>query len=292
MAVRSIFISKTEYPFFEERKVQLEWFGGFALSQKRKCEIGLHNNFLHMYPDYKTLEVSCASTNQLGKRLSAMNLLKEVNVVIDGNIHKGITSVESVFQSSRVYDDGNEQIGPFPEYIMVSGQDSKKKVKEASKGLHSYRYFFEDTYFYAPEYHISLFYDFVYMNALLEDSNADVMRQLVEGEYTAFSDLATLSLNSQARSCAIFVGLYKAGLLDEIRNTENYLKLFRTKNDGSAGEGAYLNAHVFRNGKVNLFSEVVPCFYCKKEVEDIYEKCFSHLTNRKDKEVFIPYLIS
>ena len=101
---------------------------------------------------------------------------------------------------------------------MVSGKDSKKKVKEASKGLHSYRYFFEDTYFYAPEYHISLFYDFVYMNALLEDSNADVMRQLVEGEYTAFSDLATLSLNSQARSCAIFVGLYKAGLLDEIRN--------------------------------------------------------------------------
>ena len=121
--------------------MKLEWFGGFALSQKRKCEIGLHNIFLHVFPDYKTLEVSCASTNQLGKRLSAMNLPKEVNVVIDDNIHKGITSVESVFQSSRIYDDGNEQIGPFPEYLMVSGKDSKKNVKEASKGLHSYRYF-------------------------------------------------------------------------------------------------------------------------------------------------------
>lgn len=292
MAERSIFISKSEYPFFEERKVQLEWFGGFALSQKRKCEIGLHNNFLHMYPNYRALEVSCASTNQLGKRLSAMNLLKEVNVVIDGNIHKGITSVESVFQSSRIYDDENEQIGPFPEYLMVSGKDSKKNVKEASKGLHSYRYFFEDTYFYAPDYHISLFYDFVYMNALLEHINEDAMKQLVEGEYTAFSDLATLSLNSQARSCAIFVGLYRAGLLDEIRNKEKYLKLFRTRNDGSADEGAYTNAQVFRNGRVNLFSEVVPCFYCKKDIEVIYAQCFSNLTNKKDKEVFVPYLIS
>ena len=130
------------------------------------------------------------------------------------------------------------------------------------------------------------------MNALLEHINEDVMKQLVEGEYTAFSDLATLSLNSQARSCAIFVGLYRAGLLDEIRNKESYLSLFRTKKDGSAGEGAYMNAHVFSNGRINLFSDVVPCFYCKKDVEDIYAKCFSNLTNKKDKEVLVPFLIS
>ena len=46
MAERSIFVSKNTYPYFEEIHVQLDWFGGFAISQKRKCEIGLHQNFL------------------------------------------------------------------------------------------------------------------------------------------------------------------------------------------------------------------------------------------------------
>ena len=44
MAEKSVFISKVEYPFFEEVHVNIDWFGGFALSQKRKCQIGLHRN--------------------------------------------------------------------------------------------------------------------------------------------------------------------------------------------------------------------------------------------------------
>lgn len=46
MAEKSVFISKSNYPFFEEVHVTIDWFGGFALSQKRKCEIGLHQNFI------------------------------------------------------------------------------------------------------------------------------------------------------------------------------------------------------------------------------------------------------
>ena len=88
----------------------------------------------------------------------------------------------------------------------------------------------------------TLFYDYIYMNALLENKNAEVMIELIEDGYSAFSDLATLSLNSQARNCAIFVGLYRAGLLDEIKNKEFYLRLFRTKEDGTAAPKAYENA--------------------------------------------------
>lgn len=36
MAERSVFISKTEYPFFEEVRVEFDWFSGFALSQKKE----------------------------------------------------------------------------------------------------------------------------------------------------------------------------------------------------------------------------------------------------------------
>lgn len=37
MPERSVFISKSTYPYFEEVRVAIGWFGGFALSQKRKC---------------------------------------------------------------------------------------------------------------------------------------------------------------------------------------------------------------------------------------------------------------
>ena len=290
MARRSVFISKAEYPYFEEIMVEMEWFGGFALSQKRKCEIGLHRNFNKCYPARKILEVSGASTNPLGKRLSAMNLTKEVVVDIDGVKHRGISSVESVFQSSRIYDDGKEQIGPF-EYVMIPGKECKRLVKDASKGLHSYRYFYENHYFYAPDYHISLFYDYVYMNALLEERNSEVMKSLIDGGYSAFSDLATVALNSQARSCAIFVGLYRAGLLDKIKSVDSYLKLFRTSRDGKPELGAYENAQVFRNGKINLLSEVVPCAYNGDDVIRIFNESYSHLSNKKDNNVFEPYLL-
>lgn len=33
MAEKSVFISKIEYPFFEEVHVNIDWFAGFAMSQ-------------------------------------------------------------------------------------------------------------------------------------------------------------------------------------------------------------------------------------------------------------------
>lgn len=98
MAEKSVFISKAEYPFFEEVHVNIDWFGGFALSQKRKCQIGLHQNFLMEYPKEKILEISSSSLMSLGAKLSAMHLSKRTL--------KGITTVESAFQSSRIYSDG------------------------------------------------------------------------------------------------------------------------------------------------------------------------------------------
>lgn len=59
MAEKSVFISKSNYPFFEEVHVTIDWFGGFALSQKRKCEIGLHHNFNIVYPS-QTIITGCS----------------------------------------------------------------------------------------------------------------------------------------------------------------------------------------------------------------------------------------
>lgn len=33
MAEKSVYVSKTEYPYFEEIHVTIDWFAGFAMSQ-------------------------------------------------------------------------------------------------------------------------------------------------------------------------------------------------------------------------------------------------------------------
>lgn len=276
MAERYVFISKSSYPYYEKVYVTFDYFQGHSLSQKRKCQIGLHQNFLAEYPDYKLLEISGTSLLSLGNDLSAMNLKKQTT--------NGLTTVESAFQSSRIYSDDIGEIGPFPEYLFVDGKTSKKLVKEASRGLISKKYEFDGMRFYAPSHHISLFYDFLYINALLEKENSDVTRRLLDGGYNAFSDLATISLNCQARSAAIFVGLYMAGKLDEVKDFESYLTLFRTTVDGNAtGLESYENVQLLdAKGKEKALSPVVPLSFDRSKVELYYKEHCSSLTNKKD----------
>ena len=280
MAEKSVFISKVEYPFFEEVHVNIDWFGGFALSQKRKCQIGLHQNFLMEYPKEKILEISSSSLMSLGAKLSAMHLSKRTL--------KGITTVESAFQSSRIYGDGAKRIGPFPEYRFLPGRECKKLVKEAAKEMHSYQYELDGLTFYAPAHHISQFYDFLYLNALLEPENEEVKNKLLQEKYTAFTDLATKSLNCQARSAAIFVGLVRAGMIDEVRDYDSYLKLFRTQANGkAAGPLTYEHVQLLYKDKVRLFSPVVPCRFHKTDVEAYYAEHCSMLTNRKGEDNYL-----
>ena len=280
MAEKSVFISKVEYPFFEEVHVNIDWFGGFALSQKRKCKIGLHQNFLMEYPKEKILEISSSSLMSLGAKLSAMHLNKRTL--------KGITTVESAFQSSRIYGDGAKRIGPFPEYRFLPGRECKKLVKEAAKEMHSYQYELDGLTFYAPAHHISQFYDFLYLNALLEPENEEVKNKLLQEKYTAFTDLATKSLNCQARSAAIFVGLVRAGMIDEVRDYDSYLKLFRTQANGkAAGPLTYEHVQLLYKDKVRLFSPVVPCRFHKTDVEAYYAEHCSMLTNRKGEDNYL-----
>ena len=280
MAEKSVFISKVEYPFFEEVHVNIDWFGGFALSQKRKCQIGLHQNFLMEYPKEKILEISSSSLMSLGAKLSAMHLNKRTL--------KGITTVESAFQSSRIYGDGAKRIGPFPEYRFLPGRECKKLVKEAAKEMHSYQYELDGLTFYAPAHHISQFYDFLYLNALLEPENEEVKNKLLQEKYTAFTDLATKSLNCQARSAAIFVGLVRAGMIDEVRDYDSYLKLFRTQANGkAAGPLTYEHVQLLYKDTVRLFSPVVPCRFHKTDVEAYYAEHCSMLTNRKGEDNYL-----
>lgn len=275
MAERGVFICKDTYPFFEEVRVQFDWFPGFALSQQRKSQISLHSNFLAAYPEQKVLEVSSASLYSLGAALSAMHLKKCTKA--------GVTSVESAFQASRIYGIHGE-IGPFPDYLLLPGKECKKLVKEKSQGLHSYGYLYEGSKFHAPAHFISLFYNFLYLNALCEKENKDVAEMLLSQGYTAFTDLATLSLNCQARSAAIFVSLVRNGQIGEVMDYDSYLHLFRTNRNGSAiGPESYENVQLLDSkGAIQLLSPVVPCSFTKSETEKYYTENCSRLSNKKN----------
>ena len=280
MAVRSVFESVPRYPFYKQSDVSFGYFGGFALSQKRKCELSLHMNYNAAYPETKVLEVSSASLMSLGAKLSAMHLSKRTK--------RGVTSVESGFQSSRIYSDGIKTVGPFPEYTFLHGKECKKLVKQASLGMHSFQYSFDGMMFYAPEYHISLFYDYLYLNALLEPENQAVKEELLSSNYMAFTDLATLSLNSQARSAAIFRGLVMAGLIDEVTDYRTYLSLFRTGIDGRAvGPESYEHSPIFHQDHMISLLPTVPCSVNEDGVEAYYSEHCWILTDRKDNDNFL-----
>ena len=281
MARRSVFVSKNSYPFFEEISVDFDWFQGFALSQKRKSQIGIHENFLNAYPDEKVLEISSASLYSLGAELSAMNLSKRTSA--------GITTVESAFQSSRIYGSGEDEVGPFPEYLFYPGRECKKIVKELSKGKISYRYMFDGLEFHAPSHFISLFYNYLYLNALCEDENRAVADSLIEHGYTAFTDLATKSLNCQARAAAIFVSLVRNNLIDEVKNYDSYLRLFRTRIDGKpTDESAFENVQTLDNtGNVKMLSPAVKQTFFRADAARYYEKYCACLTNKKDPDNYL-----
>lgn len=207
--------------------------------------------------------------------MSAMSLLKFVPSA------QKYMSMESVFQSSRIYKNPTtgETIVPFKECMTLDGKMAKKSIKERSNGWHSYEYQFEGIKCPAPDFHISLFYDYIYMSGLLEAANVIVRDELLHSTYTAFTDMATASLNSQARSCAIFVSLFKLGLLDRIKDFENYCQLFRVNLNNVLkfnAAGAYNDVQLL--GKKNRYTLLRPAVqetFSKDDVMTYYQKNYA-----------------
>ena len=98
MAKRPIFIpDRSGCLNVLERDVEFKWFPGLAKTQKQKSIESLHEaaKLEGLYP---VLEVSSKSDFYLGESLSAFNLM------ISTQRNKNTFSVESAFQSSKVFE--------------------------------------------------------------------------------------------------------------------------------------------------------------------------------------------
>lgn len=210
MAFRPVFTVADGNRLFDRENVEFEYFGGFSDAQKQRCINSLHQSYLRKYPDQKILEISSKSEDELGVKLSAFNLMI--------NLGKGKKfSVESAFQSSKVFEYG----GPYTDLLYASSRAAKKdsRLKESGR-LIAFK-FAGTTFESEPK---TYFYNWLYINAL--HLNPELAEQIVQ--YDAFTDIAfnpEKSLNCQAEAAAIYVSLYRQGLLEQaLKGKKSFLK--------------------------------------------------------------------
>ena len=171
-----------------EREVEFEWFAGFAISQKQRSINSLHTAIIRLVPDASPLEISTKSTELLGVSLSAFNLK------LNGY------PLESVFQSSKVFDDTNS---PHTEWLTHHPKEAKSKAAELHSSGHRLTGFLYNGVSF-PLQPLTAFYDYIYMRAVIESLSSNKIAQL--SQFDHFTDIefnSQKSLNTQARTAAM-----------------------------------------------------------------------------------------
>jgi hypothetical protein len=200
MAERPVFIpSPDESGFVDFRSCSFVWAPGFALVQKKRNIKALHEAAARA--GYSPLlEVSTKSDEELGRQLSAFNLKVQCQEF-------GDMPLECAFQGGKVFQNG----GPYTDLYRVEPRDAKRDQRLQDSGLLIGFKFEGKKFRLEPK---TVFYDWLYVSALYRQREA--LAPLCH--YAGFTDVEfdpARSINCQARSCALFVALTKANLLDE-----------------------------------------------------------------------------
>ena len=218
MAIRPVFITSIDdSDFLLVKDVTFTWYPGFSKSQKQKSIEALHENFLKENKNLRILEISSSSVENLGVKLSAFNLMvKDIN----GN---DMFTVECVFQACKKFKNG----GPYKELLYKSSLEAKKDARLKSSGDLVCFVYKNEEWGLEPKTH---FYDWIYINAIHQ--NKELADKLVE--YDAFTDIEfnqKKSMNCQARSAALYVALYRKGILNNvISSKKTYLDFVSRSN--------------------------------------------------------------
>ncbi len=224
MAKRIVFVvsdDKNSQKFVDEVEIEFEWFPGFAKSQKQKSIQSLHENYLKTYGlahnKTRVLEISTKSNTKLGVELSAFRLK-----FYHPELKKEIP-VENIFQSSKVFEaEGIPEGVQYLDLLEKSPSEAKKdpRLKEGKK-LIGFRFLGIEW----PLEPKTLFYDWIYINAVYQNKR---LRKKIT-EYDAFTDIEfnpKKSINCQAKAAALYVSLYRRGLLEKaLESVENYKQI-------------------------------------------------------------------
>lgn len=217
MAKRPFFIvNSVGSTLVDTKMADFQYHSGFAVVQKQKSIISLHQAIRNTQNITQILEISSKSESELGVALSAFNLM-----MFDKKTYQKF-SVECAFQSSKVFENG----GPFLDLLMATSREAKKDERLKTSGSLKKFTFYGIDWELEP---LTAFYDWLYINAL--NFNSEYHEELLK--YEAFTDIEfnpEKSINCQAYSVAMFVSLAKRNLLNKIRDPKEFLKFYAEYN--------------------------------------------------------------
>ena len=215
MANKPVYVPMARAPFYQEWNVEYVYNSGFSATQKQKNIDAIHKAFLKKKPDAAPLEISSKSLTPLGVNMSAFNLKKHIpSLDID-------IPVENAYQGGKKFKFG----GPYTDLYQVTPKDAKRDERLKNSGAMTAFVFESVEYPLEPK---NGFYDWLYIRALCE--NEEYMEEVTK--YNAFTDVEFTpgkSINNQARAAAVFVGIAKAGLLDQTKDFYDFCKLIGGK---------------------------------------------------------------
>ncbi|WP_410510342.1 DUF5655 domain-containing protein [Methanosarcina hadiensis] len=255
MAQRPIFVPGLKKgSFVEKLNLNFKWYSGYSITQKQKSIESLHrsaaeNNITPI------LEISTKSSEEIGRKLSAFNLFFEIETGVK-------ISVESAYQGSKVFERG----GPYRDFFTLSGKEIKKDKRLYNSGKLIGFDFNGIKWNLEP---INLFYDWLYINALIQ--NPELFYELLK--YKGFSDIEfnpQKSVNCQARSAALFVSIYKRNLIDKISKDKNeFLNLMKEIENTPVSFTKLSNKSCTKQLSNDLYSKLNKWRFYTKKVEQL-----------------------
>ena len=236
-ALRPFFAVSGGECVFHEEDISFDWHSGMSWQVRQRSSDALASAIVEAYGARGVrrcdiLEVSTASHDyEVGQRLSAMNLQ-----YVDEGTNR-VQSVENWFQSAKVFRRADGRLcGPYRDLLDLPAGSRAKRYVDAHLDAKLRAAYCDDELFNRiqddiagatfshfeflgeafPTVPRSCFYDFLYVSALSQPQNADLAERVME--YRVFTDIMfspgtgkRRKYNTQARSCAIFVGLRRRG---------------------------------------------------------------------------------
>ena len=220
MAIRPVYVVSLEKDkHFKIEEIEFKYFSGFSIQQKRRSINSLHAAYLKKNKGKRILEISTKSENVTGVQLSAFNLMIETEDEMR-------FSVESAFQSSKVFENGKS----YKELLYVSSREAKRDERLKNSGNVIEFSYFGNTFPIEPK---TYFYNWLYINAL--ESHPKLKEKIIQ--YDAFTDIAfnpQKSLNCQAEAAAVYVSLYRKNLLKKaLQSKEDFLSIVYSEHVGT-----------------------------------------------------------
>lgn len=238
--------NKPEKIFYEE-DLEFDWHSGMSWQVRQRSSDSFADVIMNKYGTKglkreEILEVSTASRDEeVGRTLSALNLMFRDDE--SGQYH----SVENWFQAAKVFENCGEEFGPYHELLQTKipkrylntslsadlanqYQDDPlfQRIQSEIKGSKLTRFELSGkNYPLSPK---SCFYDYLYVSALNQEQNKELSEHITQ--YRVFTDIMFTpgsgkkqKYNTQARSCAIFVGLKKRGVMrTALKDIDTFIK--------------------------------------------------------------------